>query len=131
MKPDSLIEDLSRTLTQLTEALQVTADHDVVRAGCIQYFEFTFELAWKSIKAVAEQEGLNPGASPKACLRTAFSMNWVNDETIWLEMLDARNRMSHTYDAKEALKIYTRLPEYIKPLNNLLGSLQGRLSPEN
>jgi nucleotidyltransferase substrate binding protein (TIGR01987 family) len=127
MKPESLLKDFSQTLTQLNDALQVTANHDVVRAGCIQYFEFTFELAWKSIKAVADQEGLNPGASPKACLRTAYSLQWVDDESIWLEMLDARNRMSHTYDAREALKIYARLPEFNKALRNLLVSLEGRV----
>ena len=127
MKPESLLKDFSQTLSQLNDALQVTANHDVVRAGCIQYFEFTFELAWKSIKVVAEQEGLSPGASPKACLRTAYSLQWVDDESIWLEMLDARNRMSHTYDAKEALKIYTRLPEFNKSLRNLLLSLEGRM----
>lgn len=127
MKPESLLNDFSRTLTQLNDALQVTANHDVVRAGCIQYFEFTFELAWKSIKSVAEQEGLSPGASPKACLRTAYSLQWVDDEAIWLEMLDARNRMSHTYDAREALKIYARLPEFNKSLRNLLVSLESRL----
>ena len=127
MKPESLLKDFSQTLSQLNDALQVTANHDVVRAGCIQYFEFTFELAWKSIKAVAEQEGLSPGASPKACLRTAYSMQWVDDESIWLEMLDARNRMSHTYDAREALKIYARLPEFNESLRNLLVSLESRL----
>jgi hypothetical protein len=45
MKPELWLQDYARALRQLTEALQIKADHDVVRAGCIQYFEFTFELA--------------------------------------------------------------------------------------
>ncbi|MEO8333049.1 MAG: HI0074 family nucleotidyltransferase substrate-binding subunit [Gallionella sp.] len=126
MKPETILNDFSQTLAQLADALQVIADHDVVRAGCIQYFEFTFELAWKSVKAVAEQEGLNPGGS-QACLKAAYAQSWIDDEAIWLEMLDARNRMSHTYDAQEALKIYVRLPAFIKPLGNLLLALEGRL----
>ena len=127
MKPETLLKDFSQTLAQLADALQVTADHDVVRAGCIQYFEFTFELAWKTVKAAAEQEGLNPGGSPKACLKAAYAQMWIDDEAIWLEMLDARNRMSHTYDVQEALKIYARLPAFIKPLSSLLLTLEERL----
>jgi hypothetical protein len=66
MKPEALLKGYSLALDQLVEVLAIKADHDVVRAGCIQYFEFTFELAWKTIKAVAGQEGLGSAASPKA-----------------------------------------------------------------
>jgi nucleotidyltransferase substrate binding protein (TIGR01987 family) len=124
MKPELWLQYYARVLQQLTEALQVKADHNVVRAGCIQYFEFTFELAWKSIKVMSEREGLEPGGSPKSCLKSAFAQGWIDDEAIWLEMLDARNRMSHTYDAQDALSIYDRLPSFIGPLEDLLARLK-------
>jgi nucleotidyltransferase substrate binding protein (TIGR01987 family) len=124
MKPELWLQDYERALGQLTEALLIEANHDVVRAGCIQYFEFTFELAWKSIKVVSELEGLEPGGSPKSCLKSAFAQRWIDDEAIWLEMLDARNRMSHTYDAQDALTIYDRLPSFIGPLEGLLARLK-------
>jgi nucleotidyltransferase substrate binding protein (TIGR01987 family) len=127
MKPDALLADFAQALGQLEDALKIRADHNVIRAGCIQYFEFTFELAWKTIKSIAENEGLDPGGSPKSCLRVAFIQKWIDEEAIWLEMLNARNRMSHTYDAKDALAIYEQLPAFIKPLVELLTRLQQSL----
>lgn len=127
MNPKALINDFTQALVQFANALQVRPEHDVIKAGCIQYFEFTFELAWKTIKAVAEEEGLDAGGSPRSCLKTAFAQAWIDDEMVWLEMLDARNRMSHTYDAQKALAIYERLPEFIGPLESLLKKLEYRL----
>nr|VFK62815.1 MAG: nucleotidyltransferase substrate binding protein, HI0074 family [Candidatus Kentron sp. UNK]VFK70631.1 MAG: nucleotidyltransferase substrate binding protein, HI0074 family [Candidatus Kentron sp. UNK] len=125
MKAEALLADLSRALIQLTDALAVRPEHDVIRAGCIQYFEFTFELAWKTIKVFAEEEGLHPGGSPRSCLKSAFTLGWINEEAVWLKMLDARNRMSHTYDAFEAMAIYEHLPEFVGPLKNLVDTLAG------
>ncbi len=127
MKPEILVKELAQALVQFSDVLQIKAEHDVIRAGCIQYFEFTFELAWKSIKVTAEDAGLEPGGSPKSCLRTAFAQGWIVNETIWLEMLDARNRMSHTYDAHEALLIYDRLPRFLMPMEELARHLEGQL----
>lgn len=64
-----ILEDFATALKQLETALAEPAQHDVVKAGCIQYIEFCFELAWKSIKVVLAQTGLPECLSPKTCLR--------------------------------------------------------------
>lgn len=72
----------------------------------------------------AAGRGLPDCLSPKACLRQAFAAGWVDDETIWLAMLDARNRMAHTYDVRRALQIYDSLPKYCSALGKQLAALQ-------
>jgi len=119
-----IVDDFAAALAQLKSALDEPADRDLIKAGSIQYFEFCFELGWKACKVMSSEQGLPDCLSPKACLRQAFTHGWVGDELIWLEMLDARNRMAHTYDARKALEIYESLPRFCAALQKLLAALQ-------
>jgi nucleotidyltransferase substrate binding protein (TIGR01987 family) len=121
-----LLADFARTVERLVDALSLPARGDLEKAGCIQYFEFCFELAWKSIRLAAEHQGLGDCSSPKACLKQAFALQWLDHEEIWLDMLSARNRMSHTYNAEDALKVYDRLKVYGQELGKLLAVLEAQ-----
>ena len=123
MRVNVIIQDYEKSLERLATALTEPAKNDVYRAGCIQYFEFCFELAWKTIKRVGEDQGLEECNSPKKCLRLAFSNRWISDEEVWLEMLLARNRMAHTYNASRAMKIYDQLNDFLQPMKDLLAAL--------
>ncbi len=119
MKAKLLLADFGQTVELLDQALRLPPSNDVIRAGAIQYFEFSFELAWKAVQGAARALGLGDCASPKACLRLAFRQGWIADEEVWLEMLEARNRMAHTYDAQRALEIYSSLPRFQEALRGL------------
>lgn len=119
-----IVDDFAAALAQLESALAEHAERDLIKAGCIQYFEFSFELGWKACKVVSGEQGLPDCLSPKACLRQAFTLNWIDDEAVWLDMLDARNRMAHTYDARKALQIYESLPRFCAAMQKLLATLQ-------
>ncbi len=88
------------------------------RDAAIQRFEFTFELAWKAAALVAREEGLE-AYSPREALRTALRLGWIEDDQLWLDMLDARNRTSHTYNEATAEAIFERLPRYAAALREL------------
>ena len=123
MDSQTLLIDFKKALVQLQDALQLPAENDVIKAGCIQYFEFTFELAWKTIKRVVGEEGLAECNSPKSALKTAFSSGWVQEEIIWLDMLSSRNKMSHTYHAADAMGIFEKLATYSTALQQLTEQL--------
>ncbi len=118
MTPQRLLEDYAKALDELEQVLTESSENRLIQAGCIQYFEFCFELAWKSVKSVAEQEGLECH-SPKTCLKVAHQNGWVEEEPLWLEMLASRNRMSHTCDSGTALNIYHRLVDFQIALQQL------------
>lgn len=123
MDSHELLVDFQKALTQLDEALLLPAENDVMKAGCIQYFEFTFELAWKTVKQIAADEGLSDCNSPKSALKAAFSNGWIQTEEVWLDMLSSRNKMSHTYSAADALTVFDKLPAYTAAFQNLTKSL--------
>ncbi len=120
MDSRELLKDFEKARAQLQEALELPAENDVIKAGCIQYFEFTFELAWKTIKRMAEEEGLTDCNSPKSALKAAFSNGWIEAEQVWLDMLFSRNKMSHTYSAEDAMDVFDKLPVYADALQQLV-----------
>jgi len=124
MKAEQILPDFQRALDRFDEAMQIEPIDDVHRAGCIQYFEFTFDLAWKSIQAVANHYGLEPVKSPRVAFRTAYSQGWIIEQEPWLSMLEARNRMSHVYSAEDALGVYSKLSAFSEPFQQLYKQLQ-------
>jgi len=119
MKPEHILPDFKRGLDRFNEAMALEPVDDVHRAGCIQYFEFTLDLAWKSIQSVASFYGLESVKSPRVAFKTAFSQGWIEEQEPWLEMLNARNRMSHVYNAEEALGVYSNLHAFREPFQQL------------
>lgn len=89
---------------QLTEFMELPQLNKFELQGFIKCFEYTFELAWKTMKDYLEADGLDVN-SPRETIQTAFQMQLIVDGHLWLDALSKRNLMAHTYDearAKEA-----------------------------
>lgn len=84
----------------------------------IKRFEFTFELAWKSLKDYFLERDIQLNY-PKDVIRQAFAVGLIDAESIWIEMLSDHNMTSHTYDEKLADEIYMRIRRYVPELVKL------------
>jgi nucleotidyltransferase substrate binding protein (TIGR01987 family) len=89
------------------------------RDASIQRFELTFELAWKTAARQAHREGIEC-ASPRQTWKALLRLAWIQDEHLWLDMLNDRNQTSHTYNQEVAQRIYGRLGDYAAALRGLL-----------
>ena len=99
-------EDYDAATNRLSAALSKNpSDDDMYLDATIQRFEFTFELAWKFIKAILEYEGIEAN-SPRASIREGFKANIVENPAKWLDMLEKRNLSNHPYDEETAEEIY-------------------------
>lgn len=82
---------------------------DVVRDGVIQRFEFTYELAWKTIKAYLEYVGIVEVNSPRSVIREGYAQKLIDNEENWILMLDDRNLTVHMYKEEIIEEIAERI----------------------
>lgn len=98
------LESLQRALIQLQAALaahQAAPGDEVIGMAVIKAYEFSFELGWKTLKDLLAYEGID-APLPRQVIREAFAANLVRDGQIWIDMLEQRNLMAHTYDTERA-----------------------------
>lgn len=105
---------------RLKEALK-EEESEIVIDGALHRFEFTFELAWKSLKDYLEYMGLTEKTgSPREIIQQAFKQGIIEDGEAWIDMMLSRNTLSHLYDEKSSREVFIKIKkEYIKLFENL------------
>lgn len=102
-------KEYNSALSRLEEALQ-EKENDVIIDGVLHRFEFTFELAWKSIKDYLEYMGISEKTgSPREVIQSAFKQGIIKNGEIWIEIMLSRNQLSHMYDEKSSRDIYNKI----------------------
>ena len=105
--------------------------NEMEEQGFVQSFEFTFELSWKLLKDYLESKGFKDFHGSRDCFRLAFQEGLINDGEVWMEMIDTRNRSSHTYDeniTKEIISLV--LSTYFSMLEKLSRKMNSYLPQE-
>ncbi len=100
----------------LTGALAVESPDIYQRAGLIQFFETSYELAWKLMKDYLEAEGFTDVKSLRSVIKTAFQSDLIGDGQVWMKLLGDRNLTAHTYDEETADKVSRQIREKYHPL---------------
>jgi nucleotidyltransferase substrate binding protein (TIGR01987 family) len=73
----------------------------LAKEGTVRRFGVALELAWKTLKDYLEQQGIEISpVTPRSVIKAAFSAKIIGDGQVWIDMLDHRNLLSHTYDRK-------------------------------
>ncbi len=92
-------KNYSRAFAQLEDAIKsyLAAPQDTLyRDGLIQRFEFTVELAWKSLREYLEDQGVVLAVvSPRAVLKEAYAAGVIDDADMWNAIISARNITSY------------------------------------
>jgi nucleotidyltransferase substrate binding protein (TIGR01987 family) len=117
-------ENFKRAYTLLREAIETSQErtlNQLEKEGVIQRFEYTMELAWKTMKDYLEaQNVILEQITPRAVMKEAFAAKLIKDGQVWMDALDARNKMSHTYDFKQFEAVIKEIQDrYLTALDDL------------
>ena len=118
-------DNYSTAYLLLKEALECENLSQLEKEGTIQRFEICMELAWKCMRNYLQHEGIVlKQITPRAVLREALAAKLIQRGDLWMEALDARNRMSHTYSIKAFERVLVDLrKKYIHCFNELHDTL--------
>ncbi len=100
-------ENFDRAIVLLRQAIELIDERGdklepelltVMKEGAIQRFEYTFELAWKTLKDFLQFRQVTlDRLGPGDVIRAAFAAGYLSHGDEWMDALDARNEMSHVY----------------------------------
>ncbi|MDQ6979479.1 MAG: HI0074 family nucleotidyltransferase substrate-binding subunit [Mariprofundaceae bacterium] len=122
------LENFEKALNQLEVACQQDEYSMLERAGLVQVFQFSFELAWKTMKDLLFIEGFDE-KSPRSVIRRSFEVAYLSekDAEVLLDSLKKRNLLSHTYEESIAEQAQTLIKEdYLPALQHAYHNLKNR-----
>ena len=98
--------------------------------GTIKRFELCYELSWKIIKLYLEDLGIIC-KNPKECFKQAKINNLIEDESVWMEMIETRNQLIHEYSLEFSRETFEKIKsDYVNILEDLYRHIKGRLKDE-
>lgn len=124
--------NFSKAFNQLTKFIEKGALNELEKQGLIQAFEYTYELAWNTLKDYFEAQGETNIYGSRDAFRLAFKRGLIENGETWMAMIESRTLTSHTYNENIAEKIAADIvnlyyPEFEK-LYSRIEALKGKMS---
>lgn len=110
-------------LAALEQSLSTPVSEPRDMSGIIKDFELAYELGWKALKQTLAEQG-HPSGSAREAFSLAYSLEYLSEEAVWLEMIGDRNLTVHTYNQTLAKAMCERIRQRFSPaLKELLALL--------
>ncbi len=110
------LANYEKALSQLQKFVDKGELSELEEQGLVKSFEYTYELAWNTIKDFLEYQGETEIYGSRDTIRKAFSLGLIEDGEGWMDMLASRNKTSHTYNEETAAEICRAILVHYHPL---------------
>lgn len=100
--------NFSKALLQLKDAVELSKQRPLTKLekqGLIKAFEYTYELAWNTLKDYFEAQGETNIYGSRDAFRMAFRRGLIENGEAWMDMIKSRTLTAHTYNEDTAEKI--------------------------
>ena len=118
------LKNFNKALANLHEGLKLDEPYSIVEKTGI-----CFEQSWKLMKTVLEEHGRYDQkiSSPRSIIKIAYQCGMVNDCEGWLNLLEARNILAHTYSDEQSINVIRQLKtDYITLFDTLKNEIEDR-----
>lgn len=129
------LTSLKSSVKSLESSIEISKDwitgknkniDEVIRAGVICNFEFTYELAWKFMTrwlSINYSPSVS-GIARKELFRIALEYKLIDNFDSWVEYNEARNKTSHTYDTANAEYVFNTAKKFLTDIKKFLKVLE-------
>lgn len=129
------LSSFSRAIARLDEGwseYRRDTARTIIRDGLIQRFEFTYEIAHKTLKRFLVSTSPSPaqyeGMSFQDLIRSGNEAGLLlGDWPVWKGCRDLRAKTSHVYDEEAALEVVAGIPAFMAEAKHLLENLERRI----
>ena len=124
-------DNLQRAYVRLHQAVAanvIEPENDLIQMALIKAFEMTFELSWKTMKDYLVYNGIDVKL-PREVIKQAYANDIIIDGQLWIDMLENRNQIAHTYDEDRARETVRQICQtYLPALEQFHCFLIGKLA---
>ena len=112
-------ENYTKAVEQMTRFIEAGELNEMEEQGLIQSFEYTYKLAWNTLKDFFEDQGESQVMGSRDAFRLAFKRGLVEDGEVWMDMIKSRALTTHTYNEATAKAIAHSIraeffPQFVK-----------------
>jgi len=123
--------NLQKAFLKLKEAVEEESLTELEKEGLIQRFEYTYELAWKTLQDLLEERGYVGIKGPVPVLQQAFQDGYILNGEEWMKLKKSRENTSHTYNKEVAEEIVQNVIDSYYPLfQELITRLEKEIDPK-
>ena len=121
----------NKALSQLEAFLDPPELNEREQQGLIKAFEYTFELAWNTLRDLLRSQGNAALLGSRDTLRESYRLGLIQAGETWMLMIQDRNLTSHSYNRATADAIGAQiLKSYLPCFPVLRITLEQRLQQE-
>jgi len=127
MTTKRVVHELTKAVSSLQDSLALHAnakpdsiEQKAFRDASIQRFEYCLELAWKTSMRLLGQAA----NAAKPAVREMARNNLIQDPSLWISFVDARNNTSHSHDEDVAKRLFAGIKAFLPEVEALLVELQ-------